>query len=111
MIKATSTFQSKWNSSSDSRGDGFPAVVSRFPEFSCHALLEERINNVSVKALLPARGDFLSLARVGSSSLACSVLAFVSSKKNDLVDEAQAAGLTTGDFQRIPAGGSDHGRQ
>src|SRR5262249_34370883 len=109
-IKAISTFQSNWNSSSDSRSDRFPAVVSRFPEFSCHALLEERINNVSVKALLSASGDFLFLARVGSGSLACSVLAFVSSKKNDQVDEAKAVGLTTADFLPIPMGGSDHGR-
>jgi hypothetical protein len=82
-----------------------------FPEFSCQKVFDERINNVSVKALLPARDDFLLLARVGSWFLACSVLAFVGSKKNDLVDEAKAAGLTTTDFRQITAGGGDHGRQ
>jgi hypothetical protein len=64
-----------------------------------------------VKALLPAKGDFLSFARVGSWFLACSVRAFASCKKNELVDEAKAAGLTTADFLQIAAGASDHGRQ
>jgi hypothetical protein len=77
-----------------------PAVVSWFPEFSCHAPLEERINNGAVKALLLARGDFLPRARVGSWFVACLVL-----------HEAKAAGLTTADFLQITAGGGDHVRQ
>jgi hypothetical protein len=83
----------------------------RLPKFSCHAIHERRINNVSVKVLLLARGDFFPFARVGSWFLACSVRAFASCKKNELVDEAKAAGLTTNDFLQITAGGSDHGRQ
>ncbi len=87
------------------------AVVPWPPEFSCQKVLHERINNGLVKALLPARGDFLPLARVGSWFLACLVRAFVSCKKNQLVNKAKAAGLTTADFLQITAGGSDHGRQ
>jgi hypothetical protein len=87
------------------------AVVPWPPEFSCQKVLNERINNASVKALLPARGDFLPFARVGSWFLACSVRALVSRKKNELVNKAKAAGLTTADFLRIVAGTSDHGRQ
>ncbi|PYI48282.1 MAG: hypothetical protein DMF10_00955 [Verrucomicrobia bacterium] len=81
------------------------------PEFSCNPLLDERINTILVKALLAASGDFLPLARVGSRFLASSVLTFVSCKKNEVVDEAKAAGLTRADFLRSAAGGSDHGRQ
>src|SRR3989449_7118246 len=87
------------------------AIVPCLPEFSCQKLLDERINNGSVKALLPARGDFLPFARVGSWFLACSVRAFVSCKKNELLNKAKAAGLTTADFSQIAVGGSDHGRQ
>src|SRR5207249_1276952 len=87
------------------------AIVPCLPEFSCQKLLDERINNGSVKALLPARGDFLPLARVGSWFLACLVRAFVSCKKNELLNKAKAAGLTTADFPQIAVGGSDHGRQ
>ena len=87
------------------------AIVPCLPEFSCQKLLDERINNVSVKALLPAKGDFLPLARVGIWFFACSVRALVSRKKNELVNKAKAAGLTTADFLQITAGGSDHGRQ
>ena len=87
------------------------AVVPWPPEFSCQKVLHERINNASVKALLPARGDFLPFARVGSWFLACSVRAFVRCKKNELVNKAKAAGLTTADFPQIAVGGSDHGRQ
>ena len=87
------------------------AVVPWPPEFSCQKVLHERINNGSVKALLPARGDFLPFARVGSWFLACSVRAFVSCKKNELLNKAKAAGLTTADFSQIAVGGSDHGRQ
>ncbi|WP_217551314.1 hypothetical protein, partial [Pantoea sp. GbtcB22] len=77
---------------------------------SCHALLEKHINDGAVKALQLARGDLLPRARVGTWCLACSVLAFVSSRKHDQVDEAKAAGLTTSDFLRITAGGGNHGR-
>jgi hypothetical protein len=87
------------------------AIVPCLPEFSCQKLLDERINNVSVKALLPARGDSLPLERVGSWFLACSVRAFASCKKNELVNKAKAAGLTTADFLRITADGTDHGWQ
>jgi hypothetical protein len=34
----------------------------------------------------------------------------VSWPKNESVDEAQAAGLTTADFLQITAGGHDHGK-
>lgn len=91
--------------------DGFPAVVSCFPEFSCQNVFDQRINDVSVKALLVARGDFLPLARVGSWFLACSIRAFVSCKKHALVNEAKAAGLTRADFPQITVGVNDHGRQ
>jgi hypothetical protein len=87
------------------------AVVPWLPEFSCQKSLDRGINNGSVKALLPARGDFLPFARVGSWFLACSVRAFVSYKKNELVNKAKAAGLTTADFLQIAGGGSDHGGQ
>jgi hypothetical protein len=53
------------------------AVVAGLPEFSCQKFLQERINNVSVKALLPARGDFLRLTRVGSSLVACGFVTVV----------------------------------
>jgi hypothetical protein len=81
------------------------------PEFSCHPLLDERINTILVKALLAASGDFLPLGRVGSQFLASSVLTFVSCKKNEVVDEVKAAGLTRADFLQITAGGSNHGKQ
>jgi hypothetical protein len=80
------------------------------PKFSCKTVSNVRINDVSVKALLPGRGDFLPLARVGTWFLACSIRASVSCKKNELVNDAKAAGLTTADFLRITVGGSDHGR-
>jgi len=64
-----------------------------------------------VKALLPARDDFLPLARAGSWSLACSVLAFVSFKKKELMLEAKATGVTAVNFLQITTDGSDHGRQ
>ena len=82
------------------------AVVPWPPEFSCQKVLHERINNGSVKALLPAKGDFLPFAQV-----ACSVRALVSRKKNELVNKAKAAGLTTADFLQSAASGSDHGGQ
>ena len=87
------------------------AIVPCLPEFSCQKVLHERINNGSVKALLPAKGDFLPFAQVGSWFLACSVRALVSRKKNELVNKAKAAGLTTADFLQSAASGSDHGGQ
>jgi cytochrome c5 len=72
-------------------------------EFSCHKVDEKRITSGSVKALLPARGEILRLARVGSCLGACAVLAFTSCKKNEPVDEAKAAGLTTADLPQITA--------
>ena len=80
-------------------------------KFSCYRAESRRISDGSVKPLLPARGDFLPLARVGSSFVAHLVLGFVSCKKNELLDEAKAAGLTTTNFLRIVAGESNHGRQ
>jgi cytochrome c5 len=56
-----------------------------------------------VKALLPARGDILRFARVGSYLGACAVLSLTSCKKNESIDEATAAGLTTADFPQITA--------
>jgi cytochrome c5 len=72
-------------------------------EFSCHKLDEKRIPSGSVKALLPARGDILRLARVGGCLGACAVLFLTSCKKNEPIDEAKAAGLTTADFPQITA--------
>jgi cytochrome c5 len=72
-------------------------------EFSCHKVDEKRITSGSVKALLPARGDILRLTRVGSCLAACAVLALTSCKKNEPVDEAKAAGLTTADLPQITA--------
>ena len=74
------------------------------PKFSCKKVSDERINDVSVKALLAGRGDFLPLARVGSWFFACSIRAFVSCKKNKLVNETKAAGLTTAGFLQITMG-------
>jgi cytochrome c5 len=56
-----------------------------------------------VRALPPARGDLLRLVRVGSCLIACVILAFAGCKKNEPVDEAKAAGLTTADFPQITA--------
>ena len=81
------------------------------PKFSCKKVSDERINDVSVKALLVARGDFFPLARVGTWFLACSIRAFVCCKKHALVNEAKAFGLTIADFLQITAGGNDHGKQ
>jgi cytochrome c5 len=72
-------------------------------EFSCHKVDQKRITSGSVKALLPARGDILRLARVGSCLGACALLAFAGCKKNEPIDEAKAAGLTTADFPQITA--------
>jgi cytochrome c5 len=72
-------------------------------EFSCHKVDEKRITSGSVKALLPARGDILRLTRVGSCLAAYAVLALTSCKKNEPVDEAKAAGLTTADLPQITA--------
>jgi len=56
-----------------------------------------------VKALLPTRGDILCLAGVGRVLVACAFLTLASCKKNEPVDEAKAAGLTTADFPQIAA--------
>jgi len=56
-----------------------------------------------VKALLPARGDILRLARVGSCLGACAVLSLTNCKKNKPIDEAKATGLTTADLPQITA--------
>jgi len=79
--------------------------------FSCHQVEDRRINDGSVKALLPARGDLFYLARVGSWLSAYAFLALASSSKNELINQAQAAGLTTANFSQMTVGGSDHGRQ
>jgi len=54
-----------------------------------------------VRVLLPATGDLLRLARVGSCLIACALLGFASCKKNEPVDEAKAADKTTADFPQI----------
>jgi cytochrome c5 len=56
-----------------------------------------------VKALLPARGDILRLARVGSCLGACAALSLTSCKKKEPIDEAKATGLTTADLPQITA--------
>ena len=56
-----------------------------------------------MKALLPTRGDILCLAGVGRVLVACAFLTLASCKKNEPVDEAKAAGLTTADFPQIAA--------
>ena len=72
----------KMKSRSDVRSERFSQGVRQLPdrarrdrlnllEFSCHKVEEEPINSGSVKALLPARGDILRLARVGSCLVAC----------------------------------------
>jgi hypothetical protein len=91
--------------------DGWEAVLPWLLKFSCHTVHNGRINDGSVKALLPGRGDLLPLARVGSWLFACAFLALAGCQKNEPVDEAKAAGLTTADFPQITAGGSDHGRR
>jgi hypothetical protein len=55
----------------------------RLLESSCHKVHQRHINNGSVKALLPAKGDILRLARVGSRVVACALLAFSGCKKNE----------------------------
>jgi hypothetical protein len=72
-------------------------------EFSCQKVYQEDINNGSVKALLPTRGDMLRLAGVGRGLVACAFLALASCKKNEPVDEARAAGKSTADFPQIAA--------
>ena len=51
-----------------------------------------------MKEALPTRRGILRLAGVGSGLVACAFLAVASCKKNELVDEAKAAGKTTADF-------------
>jgi hypothetical protein len=60
---------------------------------------------------MPARNDFLPLARVGSWLVAWAFLPFGRREKYELTDEAKAAGNRTPDPLRITATGSDHGRQ
>ncbi len=91
--------------------DGWEAVVPWLLKFSCHTVHNRRINDGSVKALLPGRGDLLSLARVGSWLFACVFLALASCPKNEPVDKLQATGLTSVDFPQITVPGRDHGRQ
>lgn len=62
-----------------------------------------------MKALLPAGGDLLPLARVESWLLADVFLTLASFPKNKPVDQGQAVGLTTADFPQITAGGNDDG--
>jgi hypothetical protein len=78
-------------------------------KFSCHWADEGRINDGSVKALLPGRGDLLPLARVGSRILASVFLAFAGREKNELVDEADPDSKTTANLSLITAGARDHG--
>jgi hypothetical protein len=78
-------------------------------KFSCRRSHNGRINDDPVKALLPGRGDLLSLSRVGSWLLADAFLTLVSCSKNEPADQAQAADLTTADFPQIIAGGNDDG--
>ena len=89
-----------------------PPEACRFlaSKFSCHPAEQGSINDGSVKALLPARSDLLSLARVGSWLFACAFLALATCPMNEPVDEAQPAGLTTADFPQITVTGNDHGR-
>ena len=69
-------------------------------EFPCQKVHLGHIDNVSVKALPPARGDIFRLARVGGCLITCAFLAFSSCKKNP-IDEAKADGKTTADFPQI----------
>ena len=78
---------------------------------SCHRADEGPMNDRSVKALLPARGDLLLLARVGSWLLACALLALARCPMKESVDQAQKAGLATADFPEITARGNDHVKQ
>ncbi len=56
-----------------------------------------------MKALLPTRGNILCPAGVGRVLVACAFLALATCKKNQPIDEAKAAGLTTADFPQIAA--------
>jgi len=67
-------------------------------KFSCHRADEGPMNDRSVKALLPGRGNLLLLARVGSWLLAYALLALARCPMNEPVDQAQVAGPTTADF-------------
>jgi hypothetical protein len=80
-------------------------------KFSCHRADEGSINEALVKRLLLGRGDLSPLERVGSWRSAYAFLLLANCPKNEPVDQAQAAGLTTADFAQITAGGNDHGRQ
>ncbi len=88
---------------------GWEAAVP-WLEFSCHRADEEGINDGSLKVLLPGIGGLLPLARVGSWLFSYPLLSLASCPTNNLVDQAQAAGLRPTDLAQINAGGSDHGR-
>ena len=64
---------------------------------------QRHINDSSVKALLPGRGDLLSLARVGSRFSICGLLALDARETNEHVRQAKAADKTTSDFPQITA--------
>ena len=72
-------------------------------KFSCHRADEGGINGGSLKALLPGRGDLLSLARVGSRFSICGLLALDARETNEHVRQAKAADKTTSDFPQITA--------
>src|SRR5207248_7032205 len=52
---------------------------------------------------LPIRRDTLRLVGVGGGLVTCAFLALASCKKNEPIDEAKAAGLTTSDFPQLTA--------
>ena len=85
------------------RSTGGKTSVPCFPKFSCHTIQERRINDGSVKAMLPARVHLLRLSRVGPCACMCALLVFASCKKNEPIDEAKAAGKSTADFPQITA--------
>jgi len=80
-------------------------------KFSCHGSDGGSINERSVKALLPGRGDLLLLTRVGSWLLADALLALARCPMNEPVDQAKAASPTSADFSENTARGINHGRQ
>jgi hypothetical protein len=60
----------------------------------------DKYHNGLVKALLPVRVIF-SIAPVGGGLVAFALFAFASCEKNEPIDEAKAAGLTTVDFPLV----------
>src|SRR4029077_13719493 len=79
-------------------------------EFSCDRADDEGIKNNSVKALLPGRGDLLSLARVGSWRVASALLAFGGCERNKSIYKAKWASKRTANFLLIRVGRRDDGR-